>query len=115
MFRTSVPVSDKGFANREAELARLTEAVRKLEGGNPAWVAILGARKIGKTSLVLELARRQTTPSLRFIQLDALEELPLSLDIFRRLALRALDVAVGAKLGQSLEALAKTPADYRAV
>ncbi|MBI3271270.1 MAG: ATP-binding protein [Planctomycetes bacterium] len=73
MFRSSVPVSREAFENRETELARLEESLRGLTAGAPSWVAILGPRKIGKTSLLLELARRAARPSRAFVVLDSFE------------------------------------------
>ena len=58
MFRTNQPVIEDAFFDREEELGRLLELVRRLEAGAPSWLAILGPRKIGKTSLILECARR---------------------------------------------------------
>jgi AAA+ ATPase superfamily predicted ATPase len=53
VFQSSRPVTASGFFDREAELARLEEAARRLLAGAPTWLAILGLRKIGKTSLLL--------------------------------------------------------------
>ncbi|MSP62378.1 MAG: ATP-binding protein [Myxococcales bacterium] len=114
MFRTSVPVTEEGFTDREPELERLRGHVRKLVAGAPSWVAILGPRKIGKTSLILELARRTVDPKVVFVVLDNFEELPLSCAIFRRYALRVLDGVFAAELGTSLEALAHRPGEFRA-
>src|SRR5262245_19829234 len=106
MFRTSTPVSSAGFANRAAELKQLEAHVGKLAAGAPSWVAILGPRKIGKTSLLLELARRvrASRPSIVFVVIDSLEELPAQADIFRRYALRTVDALFALEAGASLEA-----------
>jgi hypothetical protein len=113
MFQTSTPVVGKGFHNREAELEALSRAMRRLVAGEPQWVAILGARKIGKTSLVLEAARRARSDTLRVITLDVQEQGPVSAAVFRRLALAVLDAALGQELGESLGRLAHQPAAYR--
>lgn len=115
MFQTSTPVVGKGFHNRETELEALARAMQRLVAGEPQWVAILGPRKIGKTSLVLEAARRARTDTLRVITLDVQEQGPVSAGVFRRLALAVLDAALGRELGESLERLAHKPAAYRSL
>ncbi len=108
------PGTGGSFFDREAELAKLEGLIRHLRAGSPTWLAIVGQRKIGKTSLLLELARRTAEPSTVFVVVDCFEESPLLPDIFRRYALRLLDGALGADVGTSLEALAAKPADFRA-
>ncbi|MBI2373339.1 MAG: ATP-binding protein [Deltaproteobacteria bacterium] len=114
MFRTSVPATADFFFDRDKEIARLEGDVAKLRKGAPSWVAILGARKVGKTSLVLELARRMAGPKLAFVVLDVFESLPVSFEIFRRFGLRVVDTTLGQEVGASIEALADNPADLRA-
>lgn len=114
MYSTSVPVTAGNFSDRRNELAELEGLVRNLQAGSPTWLAIVGPRKIGKTSLLLEMARRAAAPSVAFILIDCFEELPVLPDIFKRYALRLVDAALGANLGTSLEALARNPAEYRA-
>lgn len=114
MYATSTPVTAGGFFDREDELARLGELIRSLQAGTPAWLDLVGPRKIGKTSLLLELSRRISESSLAFVVMDCFEELPLRPDIFRRYALRVVDAALGTDLGSSLEALAARPAEFRA-
>ncbi len=113
MYATSIPVTAERFFDREDELARLQELVASLGAGSPSWLALVGPRKIGKTSLLLELSRRIAEPSVVFVVIDCFEELPLMPDIFRRYALRLVDAALSTDLGTSLEALATTPAEYR--
>lgn len=113
MFQTSTPVVGAGFFNRKLELDQLAQAIAKLSSGAPQWIAILGARKIGKTSLVLEAARRASAKAVRVVALDVQEQDPASPQIFRRLVLRVLDAALGVELGESLERLIRSPAAYR--
>jgi len=115
MFRTNTPVTADGFLDREGEIKHLSELIARLLDGNPAWLAILGYRKIGKTSLLLEVERRIRSPSLIFVVLDTFEEVPLSRRIYRRYALRLLDGIFSAELGVSLEVLATQPAEFRRV
>ena len=113
MFRTNVPVIAEAFHDREDELARFEAAIEALEQGNPRWIALLGNRKVGKTSLLLELRRRRQSAGLVFVVLDSFEQRPVSFGIFRRFALRCVDAFFSRTLGLSLEALAHDPDDYR--
>jgi AAA+ ATPase superfamily predicted ATPase len=112
MFETSLPAVADAFHDRRTEIEQLLRIVQRLQSGSPAWLAILGPRKIGKTSLLLEVANRTRTPVV-FVVLDSFEELPVSVGIFRRYALRLLDRSLGPELGTSLEALAPRPAAFR--
>lgn len=114
MFHTSTPVVGEEFHNRATELAHVARSIEKLSAGAPQWVAIIGPRKIGKTSLVLEAARRAYSPSLRVVVLDTQEHSPVSGEVFRHLALRVLDAAFATEVGESLERLIHSPAGYRA-
>jgi len=114
VFRTSTPVTDGAFHDRTVELSQLTRRVEQLRAGAPRWLAVLGVRRVGKTSLVLELVRRNRHDDVRFVVLDCFEDQPLGFDIFRRLALRTVDAFFGRELGASLEALATRPDEYRA-
>ncbi|MBI4821437.1 MAG: ATP-binding protein [Deltaproteobacteria bacterium] len=113
MFSTSQPVTEAEFFDRRRELSRLGEIVSALESGHPSWLAILGQRKIGKSSLLLEAARKLSTPLLGIAVLDTSESAPLSAEFFRVYALRCLDVLTSNELGASLEAAARTPETYR--
>jgi AAA+ ATPase superfamily predicted ATPase len=115
MFRTSTPVTDEAFRNRARELERLDALVQRLVDGQPQWLAIIGPRKVGKTSLLLELTRRAHDPSVAFVVLDSFETTPISYEVFRRYALRLLDAVLATELGASLEAASARPAEYRAL
>ncbi len=112
MFRTNQPVTRGAFYDRDAELDRLSGLAEALREGAPQWLAILGARKIGKSSLLLETSRRAAHPDLRFVLIDATEGVPISAEFFRRYALRTLDAAWSEDLGASLEVLAAPPGGY---
>jgi AAA+ ATPase superfamily predicted ATPase len=114
MYSTSNPVTAASFFDRQDEIRKLQTVVEGLRADTPTWLAIIGPRKIGKTSLLLELARRATDSEVVFVVIDCFEELPLLPEIFRRYALRLVDGALGADLGTSLEALASRPAEFRA-
>jgi len=114
VFRTSTPVTDAAFHDRGVELTQLRQRVSDLRAGAPRWLAVLGVRRVGKTSLLLELVRRNRHNDVRFVVIDSFEDQPLGFDIFRRLALRTVDAFFGRELGVSLEELASRPDEYRA-
>lgn len=114
MFRTSSPVTGGQFEDRSVQLEQLQRVVASVREGAPRWLAILGPRKVGKTSLVLELARLNTGGPVRFVVLDSNRYAPLGLDVFRRYALRAADALLGPALGFSLESVADQAADLAA-
>jgi len=105
MYRTNQPVTARGFWDRDHELERLRRATGQLVRGNPTWIAILGRRKTGKTSLLLELAHRERGGAVRFAIMDTQEISPTSSEFFRLYALRALDALLLEEAGASLEAL----------
>ncbi|MCG8421317.1 MAG: AAA family ATPase [Proteobacteria bacterium] len=113
MFRTNQPVIDENFFDRERQIQALEDLVHRLAAGSPSWLAIIGPRKVGKTSMVLELARRVRDANVVFVLLDVQSELPLSVEVFRTYVLRILDGILGPDLPVSLEVVAATPAEYR--
>lgn len=113
MFQTNVPVTADAFRDRATQLARLAELVKRLETGHPTWLAILGPRKMGKSSLIWEAARRHEGGRVDVVIADVMESQPVSMDFFRLLAARLLDAAFGAELGARLERLLALPARFR--
>lgn len=112
MFRTSAPVTAAGFHDRTDQVAELVGAFESLAGGTPVWVAIIGRRKVGKTSLLLEAARR-ASEQVDVVVLDVLELVPLTVDVFRTLALRAVDALFAEEAGASFERAARNRAEYQ--
>lgn len=114
MFRSSAPVTAIGFCDRRAELARLLAAFEALRAGAPQWIALVGSRKVGKTSLLLEAARRAPrTVSVAVV--DVLERAPLDLDVFRLFAARCVDALLAEQMGGSLSRHLHAPAELRAL
>ncbi|MDP2272511.1 MAG: ATP-binding protein [Archangium sp.] len=116
MFSASTPTSPEGFFNRARELARLEDAVDKLQRGAPKWLCLVGPRKVGKTSLLRE-AERRTRARARapgFVVVDVFETLPVSLEVFRHLAVQAIEVLLSRDAGRSLAAEFDVPAAWRA-
>lgn len=114
MYQSNVPVTHDAFHDRADEIAVLERAIRKLKAGSPSWIAIVGVRKVGKTSLLVELSRRLRAPDLFFVVLDAFDDQPISPAFFRAYALRTLEAVLSPGIGRSLLALASHPADFRA-
>jgi AAA+ ATPase superfamily predicted ATPase/Holliday junction resolvase len=114
MFRTNQPVEGAAFFDREREIGRLLALIDALAAGAPSWLSILGPRKIGKTSLIIEVARRAAGKGVTIVSVDTTEEVPLSMEFFRRYALRMLDAVLASEIGESPEALAREPDAFRA-
>ncbi|MCA9706025.1 MAG: ATP-binding protein [Myxococcales bacterium] len=114
MFRSSAPVTAGGFRDRRVELSRLRSAFESLAAGAPKWLALVGPRKVGKTSLLLEAARR-APPALGVAVVDVFERAPLDLEIFRLLAARCLDALLAEEAEGSLARRLHAPAEFRAL
>jgi len=57
-FETSNPVSGNSFINRQNELDELILSAQRLKKQSRSWYALLGQRKIGKSSLIKEFSSR---------------------------------------------------------
>ncbi len=112
MYLSTLPVAGGEFRDRVKQLAVVEDALKRLAGGAPKWLALLGQRKVGKTSLLLEAARRVKLP-LVFVTLDVFNLTPVTDEVFRHLALRVVEQLFAEECGQSLEATL-SPAAYRA-
>lgn len=112
MFQSSHPVTGPAFHNRSDELARLDRFVADLRAGTSRWLALIGPRKVGKTSLILEVSRRAA--DVEFVMVDSQEVSPPSLEIARTCAIRVVDRLFDGELGGSLEVLATTGGDVDA-
>jgi AAA+ ATPase superfamily predicted ATPase len=108
-----VPATDQVFFDREAELARLSSLLARVKARAPEWLAIVGPRKVGKTSLILEWERRLADPQLACVVIDVMEVAPPSRELFRSYALRIVDRVLGDEAGAGLIDLASQPAKYR--
>ena len=113
VFRTSVPATADAFFGRSVQLEQLDRLLGPHREA-PEWLAIVGPRKVGKTSLLLEWERRLADPALVCAVVDVLEVAPLSREWFRICALRVVDRVLGADAGAALFELAERPAEYRA-
>lgn len=113
MYQTTLPVVGSEFRDRKQALALVIAAIMRLKAGSPKWLALLGQRKVGKTSLLLEAARR-ADDSTAFAIIDVFNHLPVSTEFFRRLVLRVVDGIFAPECGQSLEMIWDADT-YRAV
>lgn len=57
MFTSSVPATAGAFFDRTREREQIHRAIDHLLSGAPRWLCIVGPRKVGKTSLLLEASR----------------------------------------------------------
>ena len=114
MFRSNLPVTQAAFLDRSSQLQRLESLIARTVGGAPEWLAIVGPRKVGKTSLLLEAARRAGDDRLAFVVFDVMESMPASPEVFRRLAGRVLDAVFGDELGVAPSRLVRRPDEFRA-
>jgi hypothetical protein len=111
VFRASAPVTATGFFDRTRELAVVQAVIDALAADAPRWLAILGPRRVGKTSLLLEAARRAPA-SVRVAVLDVMERAPLDVELFRSIAVMATDALLSESAGGSLEQWnGKSPVD----
>lgn len=115
MFRTNLPVTRARFHNRVHALERLKRFTMDLNRGEPRWLAIVGPRKVGKSSLLAEAALRFGNSRLCFVSFDVFEAMPVSFEVFRRLAAKILDVGLAGDTGLSLSVVVDDPRRVREV
>jgi AAA+ ATPase superfamily predicted ATPase/Holliday junction resolvase-like predicted endonuclease len=115
VFRSNQPVTQGAFLDRAHALARLERVAEAARRRTPSWLALIGPRKVGKTSLLLEAARRGESADCRFVVIDVFDALPVSLEIFRRLAGHVLDAVFGVETGASLARAMSRPPEYRSI
>ena len=114
VFRSNLPVTQSAFLDRAGPLRRLEGLIARTVAGAPEWLAIVGPRKVGKTSLLLEAARRAGDGRLAFVVFDVMDSMPVSPEVFRRLAGRVLDAVLGEELGIAPSRLVRRPEEFRA-
>jgi AAA+ ATPase superfamily predicted ATPase len=66
------PVQEDDFVNRVEEIKRLTSIIESFDYSSPVHIEISAPRRIGKTSLILEVGRRLKESGYRFINIDLL-------------------------------------------
>jgi Holliday junction resolvase/AAA+ ATPase superfamily predicted ATPase len=91
-FQTSTPVTGEAFFDREDELRRLGEAIRDIRRGVPRYCAVLGSRKIGKSSLLSELKRRsEEVQNVVIVLIDCYESAVDAVTFFEDLMVATID------------------------
>jgi len=96
-FLTSGPVSGELFYDRQRELGDLLTAVQSLKADTPRYYALLGMRKVGKTSLLIEFTRRLADdPSVVVVHVDCFESAIDPLLFFQDYAVAVLDAFLDA-------------------
>ena len=91
-FQTSKPVSGEAFFDRQDELRMLTEALSDIRHGVPRYYAILGLRKVGKSSLLWELKRRsRNVKDVVVVLLDCSDSVVDAATFFEDLIVEVID------------------------
>ena len=78
---TSIPVTGESFYNRVDTLETIKDRIKKFISGNITHLAIVGARKIGKTSVLLEVSNRSKEIKFIYINLEVLVTSPVDFAI----------------------------------
>jgi hypothetical protein len=66
------PVQEDDFINRVEEIKRLTSIIESFDYTSPVHIEISAPRRIGKTSLILEVGRRLKESGYTFLNIDLL-------------------------------------------
>ncbi len=109
------PGSRARFHDRAKALERLKPLSLDLKRGEPRWLAIIGPRRIGKSSLLAEAAQRFGGATLRFVSFDVFDAMPVSFEVFRRLAAKILDAAVAHDAGAAVSVAVGDPRRFREI
>ncbi len=67
-FESSKPVTGSFFFNRTKELAELVNTVELLKQGSTKYLALIGQRKTGKTSLLRQFMAVVDEPDISHLQ-----------------------------------------------
>ena len=90
-FETSRPVTRTEFFNRKRELRELQQTVDILRKGNTRYLALLGPRKIGKTSLMRQFMVTLDDPQVPSFLLDCWEKRPTPDTFFQDYLVQTID------------------------
>ena len=69
-FSFGAPVSNENFFNRETELTNLEKRLFAIEKGSRNDIAVIGPRRVGKSSLVLQMAEHAKQKGFKSIFID---------------------------------------------
>ncbi|MBM3240774.1 ATP-binding protein [Candidatus Poribacteria bacterium] len=90
-FESSKPVTGLEFFNRTKELAELVNTVELLKKGSTKYLALIGRRKTGKTSLLRQFMEVVDAPDVIFFEVDCWEKKPSPRIFFQDYLVQALD------------------------
>lgn len=113
-FAPTVPATGDAFLDRVDEMARLDRVLLAVEAGRPRWAALVGPRKIGKSSLLAEWQRRVGAGRAAWVSLDLFRE-PPGPDFLRRWTGRVLDAFLAPEVGASVEGALLDAARWRSL
>ena len=108
----TIPATGDAFLDRQEELNHLARTVLSVQRGAPRWLALVGPRKVGKTSLLAEWRRRTAPDACRWAAFDFFAD-PPSASFVPTWAARIADAALGSVIGRSLEPLLGDPDAWR--
>ena len=89
-FETSNPVSGNSFINRQNELDELILSAQRLKSQSRSWYALIGQRKIGKSSLIKEFKARVSDECL-CVEVDCWNSTRNAYDFFIEYIVQLMD------------------------
>lgn len=90
-FESSKPVTGPEFFNRTEELKELLRSVEILRQGSTHYLALLGWRKVGKTSLLWQFMATARGRDVSFLSVDCWEKKPTPKIFFQDYLIQTLD------------------------
>jgi Holliday junction resolvase/AAA+ ATPase superfamily predicted ATPase len=90
-FEASKPVTGTKFFNRSKELLVLQSTISALKKGSSKYMALIGHRKTGKTSLLRQFIQKTTVPDVVFFEIDCWETKPNPKIFFQNYLLQVMD------------------------
>ena len=90
-FESSKPVTGSFFFNRDRELKELINSVNLLKKGSTKYLALIGQRKTGKTSLLRQFMEEVDATDVIFFEIDCWEKKPTPRTFFQDYLIQVLD------------------------
>lgn len=90
-FELLKPVTGANFFNRRKELDELVRTIRPLKKGSSKYLALIGQRKIGKTSLLRHFVEGVNDPKLVCYEMDCWEKKLVPKTFFQEYLLQVID------------------------
>ncbi|MDI6793055.1 MAG: ATP-binding protein [bacterium] len=111
MFEYSRPVFGESFFNREKELEELQHTLKRLSKEATTYLALLGPRKIGKTSTLNKFIDEIADPKIMAFKIDCMERNTLTLDFFLNYLMKTISGFTVKKIGLPIEGAMLDEAD----